>query len=80
MLGGFGEKQFEGLPGAAIRWAMQDDRVQVMAIGMRSHDELDANIATLAGDTAYTNEDRALLAGAGAAVLNDEDIRKMSVE
>ncbi|MFQ6133910.1 MAG: aldo/keto reductase [Armatimonadota bacterium] len=80
MLSGFGEKEFEGLPGAAIRWAMQDDRVQVMAIGMRSPAEVDANIATLTGDTAYTNEDRALLAKAGAAVLNHEDVRKMSVE
>ncbi|MFQ6097712.1 MAG: aldo/keto reductase [Armatimonadota bacterium] len=80
MLGGFGEKEFEGLPGAAIRYVLQDDRVQVMVIGMRSPGEVDANIATLAGDTAYTNEDRALLARAGAAVLNDENVRKMSVE
>ena len=34
----------------------------------------------LAGDTMYTNEDRALLAGVGAAVLSDENVKKMKVE
>ena len=36
--------------------------------------------ALRAGDTTYTNEDRALLAGVSAAVLSDENVRKMSVE
>ena len=38
------------------------------------------NIKTLAGDTTYTNEDRALLAGVSAAVLSDEKVKKMRVE
>lgn len=80
MLGGFGMKKFAGLPGAAIRYVLQDDRIQVLAIGMRYPAEIDANIKVLAGDTTYTNEDRALLADVGSAVLNDENVRKMSVE
>jgi predicted aldo/keto reductase-like oxidoreductase len=80
MLGGFGQKDLERLPGAAIRYALQDDRVHVLTIGMRYPAEIDANIKTLAGDTRYTNEDRALLAGVSAAVLSDENTRKMSVE
>ena len=43
-------------------------------------DEIDANIKALAVDTTYTNEDRALLAGVSAAVLSDENVRKMPVE
>jgi len=80
MLGGFGKKELEGLPGAAIRYVLQDDRVQILTIGMRYPDEIDANIKTLASDTTYSNEDRALLADAGAAVLSDETVKKMSVE
>ena len=80
MLGGFGKKELEGLPGAAVRYVMQDDRVQVLTIGMRYPSEIDANIRTLAGDTTYTNEDRALLASVSAVVLEDEDVKKMSVE
>lgn len=80
MLGGFGNKELEGLPGAAIRYALQDDRVHILTIGMRYTAEIDANIRTLASDTTYTNEDRGLLAGVSAAVLSDENVRKMSVE
>jgi hypothetical protein len=47
---------------------------------MRSTTEVDANIKTFAGDTTYTNEDRALLAGVSATVLSDEKVRKMRVE
>lgn len=80
MLSGFGRKELERLPGAAIRYVLQDDRVHVLTIGMRFPAEIDANIKTLAGDTTYTNEDRALLAGVSAAVLNDETVKKMKVE
>ena len=80
MLGGFGRKRLEKLPGAACRYLLQDQRVHILNIGMRFPAEIDANIKTLAGDTTYTNEDRALLAGVSAAVLSDEDVKKMSVE
>jgi predicted aldo/keto reductase-like oxidoreductase len=80
MLGGFGNKELAGLPGAAIRYVLQDDRVHVLTIGMRYSTEIDANIKTLASATKYTNGDRALLAGVSAAVLGDENVRKMKVE
>ena len=80
MLGGFGQKHLEKLPGAACRYLLQDERVHILNIGMRFPAEIDANIKTLAGDTTYTNEDRALLAGVGSAVLSGENVKKMSVE
>jgi predicted aldo/keto reductase-like oxidoreductase len=80
MLGGFGKKELEGMPGAAIRYVLQDDRVHMLTIGMRNRAELDANLKVFAGSTNYTNEDRALLAEVSAAVLNDENVKKMSVQ
>jgi len=80
MLGGFGRKDLEKLPGAACRYVLQDERVHILTIGMRFPAEIDANIETLAGDTTYTNEDRALLAGVSSAVLSDDNVRKMGVE
>jgi len=80
MLSGFGRKDLEKLPGAACRYLLQDQRVHILNIGMRFSAEIDANIKTLAGDATYTNEDRALLASVSAAVLSDENVRKMSVE
>ena len=80
MLSGFGKQELADLPGAAIRYVLQDERVHMLTIGMRSSAELDANINVFVGDTTYTHEDRALLAAVGAAVLNDENVRKMRVE
>ncbi|MBN1851482.1 MAG: aldo/keto reductase [Pirellulales bacterium] len=80
MLGGSGKKELEGLPSAAIRYVLQDERVHMLTIGMRTPVEVEANIKTLVGDTNYTNEDRALLASVSAAVLSDENVKKMSVE
>jgi predicted aldo/keto reductase-like oxidoreductase len=80
MLGGFGMKHLKKLPGAAMRYVLCDERVHMLTIGMRFPAEIDANVKTLAGDTTYTNEDRALLAGVSSAVLSDENVRKMSVE
>jgi len=80
MLGGFDKKELAELPGAAIRYVLQDDRVHMLTIGMRYPAEIDTNVKTLAGDTTYTNEDRALLAGVSAAVLSGEKVKKMKVE
>ncbi len=80
MLGGFGSHELKRLPGAAIRYVFQDDRVHMLTIGMRYTSEIVANIEVLTGDPTYTHEDRALLAGVSSAVLNDEDVKKMSVE
>ena len=80
MLGGFGQKHLEKLPGAACRYLLRDQRVHILNIGMRYPAEIDTNIKTLAGDTTYTNEDRALLAGFSSALLSDENVRKMRVE
>ncbi len=80
MLGGFGKKELEGLSGAAIRYVLQDERVHMLTVGMRYAAEIDTNIKTHAGDTPYTNDDRALLASVSAAVLSDNNVKKMSVE
>jgi predicted aldo/keto reductase-like oxidoreductase len=73
MLSGFGKQGVAGLPGAAIRYLAQDERVHMLTIGMRSLSEIDTNIKVFAGDATYTNEDRALLAGVSAAVLSDDN-------
>jgi predicted aldo/keto reductase-like oxidoreductase len=80
MLGGYGQEHLKELPGAACRYVLQDDRVHMLTIGMRFPGEIATNIKTLAGDTTYTNEDRALLAGFSSYLLIDENVKKMKVE
>ncbi len=68
------------LPGAAIRWALQDKRIHMLCIGMRLRTDIDSNIKTLAGDTTFTPADRALLGRFGPLVLGSDAMRKMRVE
>ena len=77
---GFDKERLDGLPGAAIRWVLQDERIDLLVIGMRLGGELDANLRTLAGDTACTLQDRALLAEFMAKAYESDAIRKMRVD
>jgi len=80
MLCGFGQKHLRKLPGAACRYAAQDDRIHILNIGMRFPAEIDANIEALAADAAYTDDDRTLLAEFSSALLDADAVKKMRVE
>lgn len=58
----FDREAVKKLPAAAIRWVLNDPRIHLLNIGVSVAEDLDANIATVAGDTALTNTDRKLLA------------------
>ena len=77
---GFDKKRLEKLPVAAIRHVLVDKRIHLLTIGMRLKKEVDANIKTLSGDTAYTLNDRALLAEFSAKAFESDAIKKMKVE
>jgi aryl-alcohol dehydrogenase-like predicted oxidoreductase len=59
---GYDPEALGRLPGAAIRWVLQDPRVQVMIIGVSTPGDIDANAATLRGDPTFTGSDRTVLA------------------
>jgi len=77
---GFDKKRLEQLPAAAIRYVLDDDRVQLLVIGMRLTQEVDANIRTLSGDVTYTPDDRALLAGFCARAYDSDAIKAMRID
>lgn len=68
------------LPGAAIRHVLHDPRVHVLNLGMRLKEEVDRNLEVLTGDTTYTLEDRALLAGFSARLYETETVKKLRIE
>jgi len=76
----FDRERRRQLPGAAIRHVLQDDRVHLLTIGMRLKQDIDSNIEILSDDTAYTAEDRALLAEFGPKVLESDPIKAMRVD
>lgn len=77
---GFDKQRLAQLPGAAIRHVLQDERVHMLAVGMRLRREVDANIEILSGATAYTPEDDALLADFSAVLRESEAFKKMRIE
>jgi predicted aldo/keto reductase-like oxidoreductase len=77
---GFDKKRLEQLPAAAIRYVLDDDRVDLLVIGMRLEEELDANIKTLSGDLMYTLDDRAGLAEFSAKAYSSDAIKKMRID
>ena len=76
----FDKKRLKLLPGAAMRYALKDKRIGMLTIGMRLKNEIDANIKTLAGDTAFTDADRTLLEEFGPQALKSDAMKKMKVE
>jgi len=77
---GFDAKRRAQLPGAAIRYVLDDGRFQHLVIGMRTQSDLEANLKTFSGDVTCTREDRALLEEFGAEVMKSDAIKKMKVE
>lgn len=76
----FDKKRLSGLPGAAIRYVLDDERVDLLVIGMRLEKDIDANIKTLSGDVTYTSDDRVLLAEFNAKAMESDAIKKMRVD
>ena len=76
----FAEEHRKRLPGAAIRYVLQDRRIHLLDIGMRSKEEIDANIDILSVDTTYTKEDRALLAEFCARAYDSDTMKTMRVD
>ena len=76
----FDKKRLKLLPAAAIRYVLADKRINMLTIGMRLKTEIDANVKTLAGDLAYTDDDRALLEEFGPLALKSGAMKKMRVE
>ncbi|HEX4069897.1 MAG TPA: aldo/keto reductase [Planctomycetaceae bacterium] len=75
----YDSKQRERLPGAAIRWVLQDPRVSLLNIGVSMPADVDANIAVLSADRRFTDEDRRLLADFSRRAYESEAFKAMRV-
>jgi len=76
----FDKRRLAQLPAAAIRHVLNDQRIQLLVIGMRLKKEIAANIKTITDYRRYTLEDRDLLAEFCAEAFKSEAIKKMRVE
>jgi predicted aldo/keto reductase-like oxidoreductase len=65
------------LPGAAIRWVLQDERVCILNIGVSMPQDIDQNIAALKGNLKFTNDDRRLLANFAGRAYESATVKAM---
>ena len=65
------------LPGAAIRWVLQDERVSMLNIGMSLIDDVDDNLAIVTGNMDFTEEDQLLLADYSARAYESEYVKSL---
>ncbi len=79
MVPGFGEKRLARLPGAAIRWVLQDGRVSMLNVGVSMPSDVDQNVATVRGDTTLTAADRRLLGQYASRLYETEEVKAMKV-
>lgn len=71
--------QRKALPGAAIRWVLQDERISMLNIGMSVIEDVDDNLSIITGDTMFTEDDKALLADYGARAYDSEYMKSMRI-
>jgi predicted aldo/keto reductase-like oxidoreductase len=77
---GFDKQRLAQLPGAAIRHVLQDQRVDLLDIGMSLKEHVDTNIKILSSDGACTPADRVLLEEFSAKLYETDTIKKMRIE
>jgi predicted aldo/keto reductase-like oxidoreductase len=77
---GFDKERSEALPAAAISYVLQDERIHMLAIGMRVKEEIDANISIVSGEADYSLDKQGLLAEFTAQALNSNAIKALRVD
>jgi len=79
MIPEYNETELNKLPGAALRWVLQEKRFDIYNLGISYRQDIDDNIAILSGDTTVTQEDRRLLADFTGKVYESEWARNLTV-
>lgn len=74
---GYDPAKLARIPGAAIRWVLKDARVSMLNIGISLPSDIEENVATVAGDTSFTADDRSLLADFSARAYESEAVKAM---
>lgn len=67
------------LPAAAIRWALRDERISMLNIGVSLPEDIEANVATLTADLSFGPEDEELLADYATRAYASEYVKSLRV-
>ncbi len=76
---GMTEQERQRVIGAAIRWALADDRIAVLNIGVSLPSDIDQDLEVFRGDLSLTDDDRALLARFSSQAYGSDLVHGMKV-
>lgn len=71
--------QRKKLPGAAIRWVLNDERISMLNIGVSKMPDIGLNVATMKDDLTFSESDRMLLADFSRVAYVSEYVKSMNV-
>ncbi|MBD3647661.1 MAG: aldo/keto reductase [Pseudomonadales bacterium] len=74
---GYHPDRLASLPGAAIRWVLQDDRIAMLNIGVSMPSDIDKNKRILASALDFTDDDRELLADYAVKAMESDIVKSM---
>ena len=74
------QQEKASIPGAAIRWVLQDKRIHLLVIGLMKEHEIDANIRSMAGKARFSVRDKKLLAKYSKIAMTRPPYKDMRVE
>ena len=75
----FDKEALKRLPGAAIRWVFQDERIRILNIGISMPIDIDLNVETFKADTTLTATDRQLLARYSGKAYENPMVKKLPI-
>lgn len=75
----FDNAKMAEVPGAAIRWAFQDERISLFNIGASLPSDMGKNVQIFSSDLTYSAADRLLLAEYCSQLYNTEQVSEMTV-
>ena len=65
------------LPAAAIKFALNDERIHVLNVGMSTPSDIEANVKIMKGDLSFTSDDRMLLADYTSQAYQSEYVKAL---
>ena len=67
------------IPGAAMRYCLNDERISMLNVGMSVPEDIVSNAKFIKGDVTYTDADRHLLADYAAKAYDSDYVKALKV-
>jgi predicted aldo/keto reductase-like oxidoreductase len=75
----YDETKRAGLPAAAMKFCLNDERIHMLNVGMSTPSDIEANIKIMKGDLEYKSDDRMLLADFTSKAYESDFVKALKI-